>query len=174
MPIFERMIPPIDRALLDARLQKNEIDDVILAGGSTRIPYVKERLEEYFENQVGINKQSNPDQCVARGAALYAHIKANPSENFANFKFINAVQDKQNQDSLLLETIKNIKEILTQTFNAQKDREAIRVQPNGQDGPEIQKPKPLALNQDSPIAIELGSHTAKIGRWNNNTNIEEN
>ena len=43
------MTIPIEKVLKDASLQKSDIDEIILAGGSTRIPYVQYRLEEYFD-----------------------------------------------------------------------------------------------------------------------------
>lgn len=73
MPIFQRTIAPLDDALKTARLDKTQIDEVILVGGSTRIPKVRELLSEYF-NGKKLNMSVNPDEAVAYGAAVQAAI----------------------------------------------------------------------------------------------------
>ena len=69
--LFERLKIPIDEALTDAQLSKDEIEEIILVGGSSRIPKVKIFLNEYFNN-VKINDTINPDEAVAYGATLMA------------------------------------------------------------------------------------------------------
>jgi heat shock 70kDa protein 1/2/6/8 len=73
MKIFRRTIDPIDTALRTAGLDKTQIDEVILVGGSTRIPKVREMLSEYF-NWKTLNMSVNPDEAVAYGAAVQGAI----------------------------------------------------------------------------------------------------
>lgn len=70
--LFNDTFKLIEQALADARLKKNDIDRVILVGGSTRIPKIQEMLHEYFEGRV--SACLNPDEAVAHGAAIQAAI----------------------------------------------------------------------------------------------------
>ena len=60
------------KVLEDAKLKKQEIDEVLLVGGSTRIPKVQQLLSDYF-NGKELNKGVNPDEAVAFGAAVQVH-----------------------------------------------------------------------------------------------------
>ena len=71
--LFNKLIPPIKEALNDAKLNKEDIDDIILVGGSSRIPKIQEMLSEFF-NKKNLKKTVNPDEIVAQGAALLASI----------------------------------------------------------------------------------------------------
>lgn len=75
-PIFKRTIEPINKVLQDAKISKSEIDEIVLVGGSTRIPKVQELLSDYF-NGKNLNKSLNPDEAVAYGAAVQAAILTN-------------------------------------------------------------------------------------------------
>lgn len=66
--IFKKAIAPAEEALKKAGVQKSEIDDVILVGGSTRIPKVQQIVREFFGKEP--NKSVNPDEAVACGAAI--------------------------------------------------------------------------------------------------------
>ena len=68
---FEKIIPVCDEAMSSTKLTKNQISDVVLVGGSTRIPKVKEILQQYFPNRDLIHK-INQDEAVAIGAAIHA------------------------------------------------------------------------------------------------------
>ena len=70
--IFSRLIQPCEIALRDAKLQKNEIDEVVLVGGSTRIPKVQDIVKQIFDKEP--NKSVNPDEVVAMGAAIQGAI----------------------------------------------------------------------------------------------------
>ena len=72
-PIFKRTIDPINRLLNDAKMSKSDIDEIVLVGGTTRIPRVQELLSEYFGGK-SLNKSLNPDEAVAYGAAVQAAI----------------------------------------------------------------------------------------------------
>lgn len=70
--IFERLLEPCKRALSDARLTPQQIDDVILVGGSTRVPKVQMLVKEFFGRDP--NKSVNPDEVVAIGAAIQGSV----------------------------------------------------------------------------------------------------
>lgn len=69
---FKRCIEPIRRALCDAKLTTTQIDDIVLVGGSTRIPYIQTMLNELFPHK--LRSTINPDEAVAHGAAINAAI----------------------------------------------------------------------------------------------------
>ena len=69
-----RLVKPCKQALADAKLSTNEINEVILVGGSTRIPKVQQIVKEIFNKEP--NKSVNPDEVVALGAALQGGILA--------------------------------------------------------------------------------------------------
>jgi molecular chaperone DnaK len=70
--LFERCLKPCEQALKDAGLKPAEIDEVILVGGSTRIPKVQEIVEKFFGKKP--NKGVNPDEVVAIGAAIQGAV----------------------------------------------------------------------------------------------------
>jgi L1 cell adhesion molecule like protein len=72
-PILKRTIEPINRLLTDAKMSKSDIDEIVLVGGTTRIPRVQQLLSEYFGGK-NLNKSLNPDEAVAYGAAVQAAI----------------------------------------------------------------------------------------------------
>ena len=76
-PLFKRLEEPLKIALSNAKLTKNEINQVILIGGSTRIPKVKQIIESFFPQlkKKNINDSINPDETVAYGATLQAQKK---------------------------------------------------------------------------------------------------
>ena len=71
--IFQRCLEPVRKALEDAKLQPSEIEQVVLVGGSTRIPKIQELLSAYFGG-IPLNKSVNPDEAVAYGAAIQGAI----------------------------------------------------------------------------------------------------
>lgn len=64
---------PVERTLLDAKLDKTSVDEVVLVGGSTRIPKIQTMLSDFFGGKQ-LNKSINPDESVAHGAAVQAAI----------------------------------------------------------------------------------------------------
>ncbi|CAD8106197.1 unnamed protein product [Paramecium sonneborni] len=70
---FKKCIPPVEQVLKDSGMSKSQIHEVVLVGGSTRIPKVQELLRDYF-NGKELNKSINPDEAVAYGAAVQAAI----------------------------------------------------------------------------------------------------
>ena len=71
--IFQRTMEPVDQVLKDSGLSKSDIDEIVLVGGSTRIPKIQELLSSFF-NGKELNKTINPDEAVAYGAAVQAAI----------------------------------------------------------------------------------------------------
>jgi molecular chaperone DnaK len=71
-PLFERCLKPCEQALKDSGISASAIDEVILVGGSTRIPKVQELVEKFFGKKP--NKSVNPDEVVAIGAAIQGAI----------------------------------------------------------------------------------------------------
>ncbi|KAF8562758.1 hypothetical protein P879_06377 [Paragonimus westermani] len=69
--LFRKTLEPLRRALMDARLQPDQIDEIVLVGGSTRIPRIQQLLMEFFGGRP-LNKTVNPDEVVAYGAAIHA------------------------------------------------------------------------------------------------------
>ncbi|ESN99796.1 hypothetical protein HELRODRAFT_192798 [Helobdella robusta] len=73
--LFKKTLEPVEKALNDAKMRKSDIEEVVLVGGSTRIPKIQKMLSEFF-NGKELNKSINPDEAVAYGAAVQAAILA--------------------------------------------------------------------------------------------------
>jgi len=71
-PIIDRTMGPVKRALADAQLKPADVDEVVLVGGTTRTPLVRQTVREYFGREPHI--ELNPDEVVALGAAVQANI----------------------------------------------------------------------------------------------------
>ena len=71
--IFRGSLEPVERVLRDSKLSKGEIHEIVLVGGTTRIPKIKELLSDFF-NGKSLNNSINPDEAVAYGAAVQAAI----------------------------------------------------------------------------------------------------
>jgi len=71
--LFRRTLPPVEQAMKDAGWKITDVDDVVLVGGSTRIPKVQELLKGLFKGKE-LSKSINPDEAVAYGAALQAGV----------------------------------------------------------------------------------------------------
>jgi len=87
--LFKRTMAPVEKVLTDAKISKSEINDIVLVGGSTRIPKIQELLTEFF-NGKELCKSINPDECVAYGAAVQAAI-------------LSGIKDEKISDLLLLD-----------------------------------------------------------------------
>merc|ERR1719376_50532 len=71
--LFRATLDPVEQALKGAKMDKNKIHDVVLVGGSTRIPKIQKLLRDFF-NVKELNKSINPDEAVAYGAAVQAAV----------------------------------------------------------------------------------------------------
>jgi len=72
MDLFRKTMKPVEQVLKDAKVNKEDVDEVVLVGGSTRIPKVQQLLKEYFGKEP--SKGINPDEAVAYGAAVQGGI----------------------------------------------------------------------------------------------------
>jgi len=71
--LFQKTMGPVKQVLEDGNMKKNQIDEIVLVGGSTRIPKVQELIKKYFDGKEP-NRGINPDEAVAYGAAVQAGI----------------------------------------------------------------------------------------------------
>ncbi|KAK0424918.1 hypothetical protein QR680_008926 [Steinernema hermaphroditum] len=71
--LFRNTMDPVEKAIRDAKMDKSQIHDIVLVGGSTRIPKVQKLLSDFFSGKE-LNKSINPDEAVAYGAAVQAAI----------------------------------------------------------------------------------------------------
>ena len=76
MDLFKKCIKPLENVLKDGKMSKSQIDEVVLVGGSTRIPKIQSMVKEFFNGKEP-NKSINPDEAVAYGAAVQAAIMTN-------------------------------------------------------------------------------------------------
>merc|ERR1712127_1035214 len=89
MDLFKKTLGPVEKVLDDASLKKNQVDELVLVGGSTRIPKVQQLLQDFFNGKEP-NKGINPDEAVAYGAAVQGGI-------------LSGEGGKETQDLLLLD-----------------------------------------------------------------------
>ena len=73
MSLFQKCIDPVIKVMKDSKISKNDINEIVLVGGSTRIPKIQELLSNFF-NGKELNKRINPDEAVAYGACVQAAI----------------------------------------------------------------------------------------------------
>ena len=71
--LFKGTLEPVEKAMRDAKMDKSSVNDIVLVGGSTRIPKVQKLLQDFF-NGKELNRSINPDEAVAYGAAVQAAI----------------------------------------------------------------------------------------------------
>lgn len=71
--LFRKCMEPVEQVIRDAKMDKSKVDEVVLVGGSTRIPKIQQMLSSFF-NGKELNKSINPDEAVAYGAAVQAAI----------------------------------------------------------------------------------------------------
>lgn len=73
MDLFRSTLQPVEKVLVDAKVDKKKINEIVLVGGSTRIPKVQQLLQEFFGGKE-LSKAINPDEAVAYGATVQAAI----------------------------------------------------------------------------------------------------
>merc|ERR1711908_249882 len=78
--LFKGTLEPVEKAMRDAKMDKSSINDIVLVGGSTRIPKIQKLLQDYF-NGKELNKSINPDEAVAWGAAVQAAVLTNSMDS---------------------------------------------------------------------------------------------
>ena len=87
--LFRKTMNPVEQVLQDAKMSKSQVHEIVLVGGSTRIPKIQDLLKDYFGGK-DLCKSINPDECVAYGAAVQAAI-------------LTGVKDQKLGDLLLLD-----------------------------------------------------------------------
>ncbi|CAG0902875.1 unnamed protein product, partial [Cyprideis torosa] len=78
--LFRSTLEPVEKALRDAKLDKSSIHEIVLVGGSTRIPKIQKLLRDFFHGK-DLNASINPDEAVAYGAAVQAAVLSGDSSN---------------------------------------------------------------------------------------------
>jgi L1 cell adhesion molecule like protein len=89
--LFRKTFQPVEKVLQDSKISKAEINEIVLVGGSTRIPKIQKQLQDFF-NGKDLCKSINPDEAVAYGAAVQAAI-------------LSGVEDSKVADLLLLDVL---------------------------------------------------------------------
>merc|ERR1712146_27792 len=131
MDYFKKCMEPVQKCLEDSKLSKSQIHEVVLVGGSTRIPKIQSMLSEYFGGKE-LNKSINPDEAVAYGATVQAAILSGEGKN--NSKLSEVLLQDVTPLSLGLETAGGIMTTLiprnttvpakkTQTFSTYADQQ---------------------------------------------------
>ena len=81
--LFRKTMEPVERALQDAKMDKSKINDIVLVGGSTRIPKIQKLLSDFMGGR-DLNKSINPDEAVAYGAAVQAAVLSGVNDEAIN------------------------------------------------------------------------------------------
>ena len=91
--LFRSVLEPVEKALYDSKFDKSQIHDIVLVGGSTRIPKIQRLLQDFFNGKV-LNKSINPDEAVAYGAAVQAaNLTGDKSEELQNLILLEVTPD---------------------------------------------------------------------------------
>ena len=73
-PLLQKALLPLRIVLKDAAVNREEVGEIVLVGGSTRIPKLRYMIDGFFDGQVHLNTEINPDEAVGRGVAIQAGI----------------------------------------------------------------------------------------------------
>ncbi|XP_058755002.1 heat shock cognate 70 kDa protein-like [Vicia villosa] len=87
MDLFNECMETVERCLVDAEMDKSNVDDVVLVGGSSRIPKVRQLLQDFFKGKE-LCKSINPDEAVAYGAAVQAALLSEDVNNVPNLELM--------------------------------------------------------------------------------------
>lgn len=89
--LFRACLIPVEKVLVDSKISKSQVDEIVLVGGSTRIPKIQELLSNFF-NKKKLNKSINPDEAVAFGASIQAAIlSGDTSDNIKDVLLLDVI-----------------------------------------------------------------------------------
>lgn len=132
--LFKKTLGPVKRALEDAGLNKADVDEIVLVGGSTRIPKVQSLISEFFGGKE-VSKGVNPDEAVAYGAAVQAGILSGESEVLDRLIVLDATSLSQGIETMggvmskLIDRGTTIPTKKSQTFSTSSDNQpAVNIQ----------------------------------------------
>ncbi|XP_021760874.1 heat shock cognate 70 kDa protein-like [Chenopodium quinoa] len=89
MDLFKTCVDTVEKCLQDAKVEKHNVHDVVLVGGSTRIPKIRQLLQSFFDGKE-LCKNINPDEAVAYGAAIQAAIMCDVGSSFKDITLVDA------------------------------------------------------------------------------------
>ena len=81
--LFRGCLKPVEKVILDSKISKGQVNEIVMVGGSTRIPKISSLISEYFNGKQP-SKEINPDEAVAYGAAVQASILAGDNDEKIN------------------------------------------------------------------------------------------
>ncbi|CAF1026227.1 unnamed protein product [Adineta steineri] len=127
--LFRLILAPVEKSLRDAKMDKSQIHEIVLVGGSTRIPKVQKLLQDFF-NGKQLYKSINPDEAVAYGAAIEAAIltgdKSKKLEDILLFDVVSLPLGIEASDGTMAVVITRntrLPEVQTRTFTTHKDNQ---------------------------------------------------
>ncbi|KAI9576969.1 heat shock protein 68-like [Glossina fuscipes] len=129
--LFCQTLIAVEKALNEAKMDKNEIDDIVLVGGSTRIPKVQNLLQQFFYGKK-LNMSINPEEAVACGAAIQAAIlNGNTNDNIQDVPLADASPPSlgmETADGVMTKIIERNNHILGQQYTLAGDQPAVTIQ----------------------------------------------
>ena len=157
--LVERCRKPVVQALEDAKLKPSEIDEVVLVGGSTRVPKVQEMVKEIFGKEP--HKGVNPDEVVAVGAAIQGSVLAGDRKDVLLLDVTPLSLGIETLGGVLTKLVERNTTIPTEK---KADVQHGRRQPDGRDGPGVPGRTADGRRQPAARPVQPGRHSAGTAR----------